>query len=106
MEPIRIGIIGMGRIVPAHLRGYAALRQAGYENFRITALRSRRREDAEMFRMRGEVPPPMPPLSMNPGAPPSAPQIYVSEAHSYVEAPVFDAFATLLTTVPVDALDI
>src|SRR5437879_3858768 len=106
MEPIRIGIIGMGRIVPAHLRGYAALRQAGYDNFRITALMSRRREDAEMFRKRGEGPPPRPPVSKNPGDALSAPHMYVSDVHSDVEARVFDDFDSLLKSGTVDALDI
>src|SRR4051812_47175949 len=41
MAPLRIGLIGAGRIVPAHLRGYAALRAAGRDDFRITAICSR-----------------------------------------------------------------
>ena len=41
MAPLRIGLIGAGRIVPAHLRGYAALRAAGIDDFRITAICSR-----------------------------------------------------------------
>src|SRR3712207_4861209 len=28
-QPLRIGLVGAGRIVPAHLRAYAALRAAG-----------------------------------------------------------------------------
>jgi predicted dehydrogenase len=38
---LRIGLIGAGRIVPAHLRGYAELRAAGVDDFRITAVCSR-----------------------------------------------------------------
>lgn len=41
MPPLRVGLIGAGRIVPAHLRGYAALRSAGFDDFRITAICSR-----------------------------------------------------------------
>src|SRR5690349_5760495 len=41
MAALRIGLIGAGRIVPAHLRGYAALRAAGRDDFRITAICSR-----------------------------------------------------------------
>src|ERR687886_1541889 len=41
MAPLRIGLIGAGRIVPAHLRGYAALRAAGVDDFRVTAICSR-----------------------------------------------------------------
>ena len=41
MASLRIGLIGAGRIVPAHLRGYAALRAAGDDDFRITAICSR-----------------------------------------------------------------
>ena len=35
---IRIGIVGCGRILNAHLHGYRLLREAGFDNFRITAL--------------------------------------------------------------------
>src|SRR3954471_16305469 len=41
MPPVRVGLIGAGRIVPAHLRGYAALRAAGVDDFRVTAICSR-----------------------------------------------------------------
>ena len=41
MASLRIGLIGAGRIVPAHLRGYAALRGVGVDYFRITAICSR-----------------------------------------------------------------
>mgnify|MGYP002082237005 CR=1 FL=1 len=49
---IRIGIVGCGRILNAHLQAYRALREAGFDNFRITALCARNREDALMFRKR------------------------------------------------------
>jgi len=45
-QPLRIGLIGAGRIVPAHLRAYAALRDAGVDDFRIAAICSRDPERA------------------------------------------------------------
>ena len=55
---IRIGIVGCGRILNAHLHGYRLLREAGYDDFRITALCARNEDDALMFRKRGEGPTP------------------------------------------------
>lgn len=106
MPPIRIGIVGTGRIVPAHLRGYSLLRQSGYDNFRITGLMSRRRQDAETFRKRGEGPEPRPPVSKNPSDALSAPHMYVSDFQSDVEARVFDNLDEMLESGAVDALDI
>ncbi|HVC33390.1 MAG TPA: Gfo/Idh/MocA family oxidoreductase [Chloroflexota bacterium] len=105
-EPIRVGIVGCGRILPAHLRGYATLRQLGHDNFRITALYSPKRRDAEMFRKRGEGPPPRSPVSKVPGDPLSAPHSYVSDFQPDVEAQVFDSFDDLLASGTVDSLDI
>ena len=57
---IRIGIVGCGRILNAHLQGYLQLRRLGIDTFRITALCARKVDDALMFRKRGEGPPPRP----------------------------------------------
>ena len=38
MASLRIRLIGAGRIVPARLHNYAALRAVGVDNFRITAI--------------------------------------------------------------------
>jgi predicted dehydrogenase len=103
---INIGIVGCGRILPAHLRGYRLLREKGIDTFRITALVSRTRADAEMFRKRGEGPPPRPPVSQNPDDPLSAPHIYVSDFQDDVEARVFDSVEEMLEKGDVDAVDI
>ncbi len=59
-RPVRLGIVGCGRILPAHLRGIAALKSAGLDPVRVTALCSARTEEAAMFRQRGQGPRPGP----------------------------------------------
>jgi predicted dehydrogenase len=103
---IRIGIVGTGRITAAHLRGYQRLREAGYDDFRVTGLMSRNRADAETFRKRGEGPPPRPPVSKNPSDPLAAPHIYVSDFQDDVEAKVYSTIEEMLEDGQVDALDI
>ena len=46
---IHVGIVGCGRILAAHLRGYQLLREAGVDDFRITAICARRADDARMY---------------------------------------------------------
>jgi predicted dehydrogenase len=102
---IRIGIVGCGRILPAHLRGYRLLREAGYDNFRITGLVARRRADAESFRLRGEGPPPRPTLSVNPNDPLAVPHMYVSDVHTDTIPTVYDSLDAMLASGQVDAID-
>ena len=64
---IRIGIIGCGRILAAHLKGYRLLREAGFDDFRITALCARNIDDARSYVRRGEGPPQRPAVSKIPG---------------------------------------
>lgn len=104
--PIRIGIIGCGRILPAHLRGYRLLREAGCDDFRITALVARRLDDALMFRKRGEGPPPRPPVSSNPGDPLAAPHLYVGDFQPEEEARAYDSVEAMLADGVVDAVDL
>jgi 1,5-anhydro-D-fructose reductase (1,5-anhydro-D-mannitol-forming) len=103
---IRIGIVGAARILPAHLRGYQRLREAGYHDFRITGITSRNRADSETFVKRGQGPTPRPPVSKAPGDPLSAPHLYVSDFQDDVEAKVYDSLEEMLDDGQVDALDI
>ena len=103
---IRIGIVGCGRILNAHLQGYRKLREAGLDNFRITALCARQEADALMFRKKGEGPPPRPPvLDPATGDPLAAPHIYLDEFQPDIEAVVFTDYREMIASGLVDAVN-
>lgn len=103
---IRIGIVGCGRILNAHLQGYLRLRELGIDTFRITALCARREEDALMFRRRGEGPPPRPPvLDPSTGDPLAAPHTYVSDIHPDTLPAVYTDYRDLIASGAVDAIN-
>jgi predicted dehydrogenase len=99
-----LGIVGCGRILPAHLRGMAALKSAGLDPVRITALCSARTEDAAMFAQRGQGPAPRPPASSVPDDPLAAPHRYVSDVQTDVVPEIYDDWRTMLDADLVDAL--
>jgi predicted dehydrogenase len=103
---LRIGIVGCGRILNAHLQGYQRLRERGIDSFRITALCARREEDALMFRRRGAGPPPRPPvLDPSTGDPLAAPHTYLSDFQDDVEAKVYTDYRELIASGEVDAIN-
>ncbi len=103
---IRIGIVGCGRILNAHLQGYKRLRELGIENFRITALVARREDDARMFLRRGEGPPPRPPvLPPESGDPLAAPHTYLNDFQDDVDVQVYTDYREMLERAPVDAVN-
>ena len=103
---IRIGIVGCGRILNAHLQGYKRLRELGVDDFRITALGARREEDALMFRRRGEGPPPRPPvLDPSTGDPLAAPHTYLSDFQDDVDVAIYTDYRELINSGEVDAIN-
>jgi len=105
MPPIRVGIIGAGRIVPAHLRGYAALRAAGFDDVRVTAICSRDPARAGTF-VRGGGPSAAAEIDGPASDPLFAPSIAVSDFQDDVEARVFTDVREMLDAGLVDAVDI
>jgi len=103
-RPIRVGVVGCARILPAHLRALATLQAAGIDRVRITALVARRIDDAIMFRKRGEGPEPRTPASTNPHDGLGAPHSYVSDLHPDVLPEVFDDWRDMLDRDLVDAV--
>ncbi len=103
---IRIGIVGCGRILNAHLQGYQQLREAGFDNFRITALCARNVDDALMFRKRGEGPTPRPPV-LDPATrdPLAAPHTYLSDFQPETEVAVFTDYQAMIDSGLVDAVN-
>ena len=103
---IRIGIVGCGRILNAHLQGYLRLREAGVDSFRITALCARNPTDAQMFHTRGVGPAPRPPV-VDPasGDPLAAPHTYVSDLHSDVEVGIYTDYRDMIASGTVDAVN-
>jgi predicted dehydrogenase len=102
---IRIGIVGCGRILAAHLRGYQLLRAAGVDDFRITALCARRREDAESYLRRGSGPAQRAPVGTNPADPLSAGDLYLSDFQPDVEPAVYTDYREMIAAGPVDAVN-
>ncbi len=102
---IRIGIVGCGRILAAHLRGYRLLREAGVDNFRITALCARREEDAWMYVRRGQGPPQRPPVSNIPGDPLAVGDEYLSDFQTDVEVQVYTDYRRMIAEAPIDAVN-
>ncbi len=103
---LRIGIVGCGRILNAHLQGYKLLRERGVDSFRITALGARREEDALMFLRRGEGPEPRPPvLDPSTGDPLAAPHTYLSDFQDDVRPSVFTDYRQLIVSGQVDAIN-
>jgi predicted dehydrogenase len=105
MPPIRVGIIGAGRIVPAHLRGYAALRAAGFDGVRITAICSR-----DPARARGFVSGGGPSAAAEVEGPASdplfAPSIAVADFQDDADVRIFADVREMLDADVVDAVDI
>ena len=102
---IRIGIVGCGRILAAHLRGYRLLRQAGVDDFRITALCSLYEDEARMYVRRGEGPPQRPAVSDLPGDPLAVGDEYLSDFQDDVDVAVYTDFRKMIAEAPIDAVN-
>ena len=105
MASLRIGLIGAGRIVPAHLRGYAALRDAGVDDFRVTAICSRDPARARLLvsaegDSRGSA------TSWRYGDPVESQPIAVADFQDDVEPAIFTDVQAMLDAGVVDAVDI
>ena len=88
---IRLGFVGCGGITSAHLRGLQILRQAGFEDFEVSALCSRNRDNAERYVERGKGPAPLPKISPSPTDPLSVRDIYVRDLQDHDPAIYTDA---------------
>ncbi|MCY3800373.1 MAG: Gfo/Idh/MocA family oxidoreductase [Chloroflexi bacterium] len=100
---IRLGVIGCGRILPAHLRGLREIKTRGLADFEITALCSRNIDDAKMFRSPDDGVPPRPPTANDQTDPLSAPHVYVSELQSG-RPEVYSDYRHMLDSDSVDAV--
>lgn len=102
---IRIGIVGCGRILAAHLQGYRRLREAGFDQFRITALCSRKRQTAESYLNRHRGPTQRPPCSEIAGDPLAVEPQYLDDFQDDVQVRTFDRYEEMLGAGVVDAVN-
>ncbi|NLF72726.1 MAG: Gfo/Idh/MocA family oxidoreductase [Candidatus Anammoximicrobium sp.] len=102
---IRIGIVGCGRIMAAHLRGYRLLREAGVDDFRIAALCSLDEDEARMYARRGEGPPQRAAVSQFAGDPLAVADEYLSDFQDDVEVQVYTDFRRMVAEAPITAVN-
>ena len=102
---LRIGIIGCGRILAAHLRGYRLLREVGFDDFRITALCSRKESDALGYLARGQGPKQRTPVSDMPGDPLAVGDEYLSDFQDVDDVKIYTDYKKLIEEGHVDAIN-
>src|SRR6056297_181761 len=102
---IRIGIVGCGRILAAHLEGYKILREAGIDGFEITALCARKAEDAQSYVKRGEGPAQREPVSDIPGDPLAVGDQYLSDFQPDTEVTVFTDYKEMIASGKIGAVN-
>jgi 1,5-anhydro-D-fructose reductase (1,5-anhydro-D-mannitol-forming) len=102
---IRIGIVGCGRILAAHLRGYRLLREAGYGDFQITALCSRKIDDARMYVKRGGEVAQRPAVSNLAGDPLAIGDEYLSDFQPEVEVATYTDYREMIASGRIDAVN-
>jgi len=101
---LKIGLIGCGRIMPAHLHGYRELLEKDVD-VRIKALCARKIEDAKRFRSRDDGVPPRKPIGP-PGDPLAKPHIYVYDFQRDTEVEVYADYKEMLRKADIDAVEI
>jgi 1,5-anhydro-D-fructose reductase (1,5-anhydro-D-mannitol-forming) len=105
LSMIRIGIVGCGRILAAHLRGYRLLREAGVDGFEITALCARKADDARSYVKRGEGPEQRLPVSDIPGDPLAIGDEYLSDFQPDTEVAIYTDYHEMITSGKIDAVN-
>ena len=101
---LKVGLIGCGHIMPAHLYGYKSLIENSVD-VRIKALCARKIDDARRFRSPAEGVPPIKPVGPS-GDPMRKPAIYVSDFQKDAEVEVYSAYKEMLRKSDVDAAEI
>ena len=102
---IRIGVVGCGRILAAHLRGYRRLREAGVDDFEITALCARKEADALGYVKRNGGFPQRKAVSDTPGDPLAVGEEYLSDFQPGVDVEIFTDYRKMIASGPVDAVN-
>jgi len=103
-DQLRIGVVGCGRILDAHLNGLKALWDHGYNDFRVVALCSLDVNDALRHRKRGAGPEQVGGLEGVIAGGMAAPHLYISDIHDDVLPEVYGDWRTMLAEARLDAV--
>lgn len=102
---LRIGIVGCGRILKAHLNAYKALLDHGIGDFTITDLCSLYPEDVHRFVAPGG-PAPHPPVSTDERDPLNAPHVYLSSLFPDQQVGVWTTAERMIDEAHIDVVDV